>query len=64
VVAQGTPDELRAGVSIELYRAWGADPRTIVPAARNLPYVGEVRAIGRFARIEVPATRRPVPRRC
>jgi len=59
VVAQGTPEELRAGVSIELYRAWGADPRTIVPAARSLPYVGEVRAIGRFARIEVPRDQTP-----
>jgi ABC-2 type transport system ATP-binding protein len=63
VVALGTPEELRAGVSIELYRAWGDDPRAIARAARALPYVGEARAAGRFARIEVPRGRTPgVPR--
>lgn len=59
VVATGTPDELRADVPIELYRAWGADPRGIALAARNLPYVGEARAIGRYARVEVPRDRTP-----
>lgn len=63
IVASGTPEELRAGVPIELYRAWGADPRAIARAARDLPYVGEARAIGRYARVEVPRTRTPgVPR--
>ena len=59
VVASGTPAELRAGVPIELYRAWGDDPRAIARAARALPYVDEARATGRFARIEVPRPRTP-----
>ena len=59
VVATGTPAELRAGVAIELYRAWGDDPRAIVQAARRLPYVSDVRAGGRYARIEVPAGQGP-----
>jgi ABC-2 type transport system ATP-binding protein len=59
VVAVGTPEELRAGVAIELYRAWGDDPRAIARAARALPYVAEARAVGRYARIEVPCARTP-----
>jgi ABC-2 type transport system ATP-binding protein len=59
VVASGTPSELREGLAIELYRAWGDDPRAIAAAARALPYVDEVRASGRFARIEVPQPRTP-----
>jgi ABC-2 type transport system ATP-binding protein len=59
VVATGTPEELRAGVPIELYRAWGNDPRAIALAARALPYVGDARAIGRYARVEVPSARTP-----
>ena len=59
VVAVGTPAELAAGVSLELYRAWGDDPRAIAQAARRLPYVDGARATGRFARIEVP--RRATP---
>jgi ABC-type multidrug transport system ATPase subunit len=59
VVASGTPAELRAGVELELYRAWGAAPRTIAAAARALPYVGDARAIGGYARIEVPRARTP-----
>lgn len=58
-VAMGTPEELRAAVLIELYRAWGDDPRAIARAARALPYVGEARAIGRYARIEVRRARTP-----
>jgi ABC-2 type transport system ATP-binding protein len=53
VVAVGTPAELRARVELELYRAWGDDPRTIARAARTLPYVDGARATGRFARVEV-----------
>ena len=53
VVATGTPDALRAAVPLELYRAWGDDPRSIVRAARALPYVEGARATGRFARITV-----------
>jgi len=53
VVAVGTPAELAARVSLELYRAWGDDPRAIAQAARRLPYVAGARATGRFARIEV-----------
>jgi ABC-type multidrug transport system ATPase subunit len=59
VVASGTPAELRAGVAIELYRAWGDDPRAIVQAARRLPYVSDARAAGRYARIEVPEGQGP-----
>jgi len=53
VVAVGTPMELRARVPLELYRAWGDDPRRIARAARALAYVDGARATGRFARIEV-----------
>jgi ABC-2 type transport system ATP-binding protein len=59
VVADGTPEVLRARVSIELYRVWGDDPRAIARAARALAYVGEARAIGRYARVEVPCERTP-----
>jgi hypothetical protein len=45
---------LRAAVPLELYRAWGDDPRAIARAARGLAYVGDARAIGRYARVEVP----------
>ncbi len=53
VVATGTPAALRAGVAIELYRAWGDNPRGIAQAARQLAYVDGARATGRFARVEV-----------
>ena len=53
VVAVGPPDELCAGVPLELYRAWGDDPRAIARVVRDLPYVDGARATGRFARIEV-----------
>jgi len=53
VIASGTPAELRARVSLELYRAWGADPRGIARAARDLGYVTAASAKGRFARVEV-----------
>lgn len=53
VVASGTPERLCAGVPLELYRAWGDDPRRIARAARELRYVAGARATGRFARIEV-----------
>jgi len=53
VVATGTPEALRAGVPLELYRAWGDDARGIARAARTLPYVQAARATGRFARVEV-----------
>ncbi len=59
VIANGTPEALRAGIPLELYRAWGDDPRAIAAAARALPYVGEARATGRYARIEVPLPRTP-----
>lgn len=63
VVANGTPAELRAAVDIELYRVWGDDARAIAVAARALPYVGEARASGGSARIEVPRTHTPGPPR-
>ncbi len=59
VVAMGTPEELRAGVGVELYRAWGDDPRAIADAARRLAWVVETHASGEFARIEVGADRTP-----
>jgi ABC-2 type transport system ATP-binding protein len=59
VVALGTPAELRAGVPLELYRAWGDDPRGIARAARQLAYVAGARATGRCARIEVRRTATP-----
>jgi len=59
LVADGTPEELRAAVSLELYRAWGDDPRAIARAARQLPYVVAARATGRFARIEVGRDQTP-----
>lgn len=59
VVAVGTPAELRARVALELYRAWGDDPRVIARAARTLPYVDGARATGRFARVEVRRAQTP-----
>jgi drug efflux transport system ATP-binding protein len=59
VVAAGTPAQLRDGALLELYRAWGDDPRGVARAARQLPYVEGARATGRFARIEVHRQRSP-----
>ena len=59
VVASGSPDALRAAVPLELYRAWGEDPRAIARAAHALPYVGSARATGRSARIMVRHDRSP-----
>jgi ABC-2 type transport system ATP-binding protein len=53
VVASGTPAALHAATKLELYRAWGPDPRSIARAAGKLPYVFAARAAGRYARIEV-----------
>ena len=58
-IATGTPGELRAHVPLELYRAWGDDPRAIARAARALPYVIGARATGTFARVEVSRDRTP-----
>jgi ABC-2 type transport system ATP-binding protein len=59
VVANAAPAALRAGVTVALYRVWGADPRGLARAARALPWVGAARAAGGFARIEAPAVRAP-----
>ncbi|MEO6028076.1 MAG: ABC transporter ATP-binding protein [Candidatus Binatia bacterium] len=59
VIATGTPDELRASVGVELYRAWGDDPFAIARAARDLPWVAETNASGDFARVEVPTISTP-----
>jgi ABC-type multidrug transport system ATPase subunit len=61
-VASGTPEELRAGIGVDLYRAWGDEPRIIAQAARTLPYVLRARATGRYARVEVQAGTRHVVR--
>jgi ABC-2 type transport system ATP-binding protein len=53
VVAVGTPAELRARTTLELYRVWGDDARAIARAARALPYVDGARATGHFSRVEV-----------
>lgn len=53
VLATGTPAEIRAAVPLELYRAWGDDPRTIAREARALSYVEDARATGAFVRIDV-----------
>jgi ABC-2 type transport system ATP-binding protein len=59
VVAFGTPAELRARVDAHHYRAWGAAPREIARAARDLGWVDSVHTRGRFARIEVAPVRAP-----
>lgn len=59
IVANGTPAELRAAAGLDLYRAWGDDPRRIARVARQLPYVAGARATGGFARIEVRRDRTP-----
>jgi ABC-2 type transport system ATP-binding protein len=59
VVATGTPASLRESTPLELYRAWGEDPRAIARAARALPYVYGARAAGRYARVEVRRERTP-----
>src|SRR5207245_8835557 len=59
LVAAGTPAELRAAVSLRVYRAWGEEPRAIARAARALPSVEAARAAGRFARIDVARADRP-----
>ena len=59
VVATGTPTELRAAAALELYRAWGDDPRAVARAARALPYVAAAHATGRYARVEVASARTP-----
>jgi len=53
LVAQGSPAELRARVSLELFRVWADDPRSLASAARALPYVTAARAGGGHARVEV-----------
>jgi len=59
VTASGTPAELRGWLDLELYRAWGDDPRALARGARALGYVVSARASGRFARIEVSRERSP-----
>lgn len=59
VVTIGAPADLCAAVPLELYRAWGDDPRAIARAVSSLGYVSGARATGRFARIEVPRERSP-----
>ncbi|MFM7736756.1 MAG: ATP-binding cassette domain-containing protein, partial [Alphaproteobacteria bacterium] len=58
-IANGTPGELRARVPLELYRAWGVNPRAIAEAARSLPWVSAARTTGSHARVEVPVDRSP-----
>lgn len=53
LVATGTPADLRDSTAMDLYRAWGDDPRKIAGAAQALAYVSTTRAGGGYARIEV-----------
>jgi ABC-type multidrug transport system ATPase subunit len=59
LVATGSPEALRATTPLELYRAWGEDPRAIARASRKLPFVYGARAAGRYARVEVRRDRSP-----
>jgi len=59
VVAAGSPAALQANAPLELYRAWGDNPRAIAQAARRLGFVHGARAAGRYARIEVRRDRTP-----
>ena len=59
LIAQGTPRELQHSVAIELYRAWGDEPRQIAAAATSLPYVSSTRAGGGYARIEIARSMSP-----
>ena len=59
VIAQGRPEDLRARVRLDLYRAWGADPREVARSASALAYVASARAGRGFARIEVAQERSP-----
>jgi ABC-2 type transport system ATP-binding protein len=53
VVATGPPAELRARVTLELFRVWGSEARALARAARALPYVSASRACAGYARVEV-----------
>jgi ABC-2 type transport system ATP-binding protein len=53
IVAFGTPSELRARVSLELFRVWADDPKAAARAARALSYVNSSRACAGYARVEV-----------
>jgi ABC-2 type transport system ATP-binding protein len=59
VTASGTPAALQAATALDLYVAWGPEPRSIVRAVRALPYVHSARAAGRIARIEVTRAQQP-----
>jgi len=59
VVAVGSPHDLRAGVSLELFRVWGEEPKSIARGARALPYVWATRACAGYARVEVVTERSP-----
>src|SRR5262249_52488465 len=59
VRATGPPTEPRQGAALELYRAWGAAPRAIARAARQLPYVVDAYTTGHYARIEVAVAQSP-----
>jgi len=61
LVADGTPAQLRASVDLELYRAWGHDPRGIARRARRLDYVAASHASGGCTRVEVRRSHSPGP---
>lgn len=54
VVAEGTPEALREGVDLSLFRLWGDAPDALARAAQDLAFVEAAAAGARFARVEVP----------
>ncbi len=59
IIGNGTPQQLRDLVPLELYHAWGDSPRDIARAARQLPFVLAARPTGSFARVEVARSQSP-----
>jgi ABC-2 type transport system ATP-binding protein len=59
IVADDTPQRLRATVPLQLFRAWSDDPRAMARAARTLPYVRGARQTGGSTRIEVSVDHSP-----
>jgi ABC-2 type transport system ATP-binding protein len=59
IIGNGTPAQLRGAVPLELYHAWGDDPRGIARAARQLPFVLAARPTGSFARVEIARAQSP-----
>jgi ABC-type multidrug transport system ATPase subunit len=59
VVASGTPEALRSRAGLALYHVFGAEPRALARAARELPFVSTARAAAASARVEVALDESP-----